>query len=190
MGPSPGRSEAFPKPHQPVVQSRSPCQTPQPCGFTRARCAQCVSPETPVPEPRGPVPYLVPGGCISLCCSRCPVSRARHPAAVWRKQAATSQHHIRRLRSLCPSCPTTQRFPRGKCRSATARALSIHRFPTKDVQIKQEKRAIFFKLQADAFIQASSLLCLIISKRRKLKWMLAVLQQNKSLHIALTSQEQ
>lgn len=54
MGPSPGMSEAFPKPHQLVVQSRSPCQTPQLCGFAGARCAQRVSPKTPVPKPRGP----------------------------------------------------------------------------------------------------------------------------------------
>lgn len=144
MGPSPRMSEDFPKPHQLVVQSRSPCQTPQPCGFTGACCAQRVSPETLVPERRGPAPYLVPGGCISLCCSRCPASRARRLAAVWRKQAAASQHHTPWFQSLCPSCLTTQHFPRGKCCSAAARASSIHHFPTKDVRIKQEKGGISF----------------------------------------------
>ena len=113
VGLSPGMSEAFPKPRQLVVQSRSHHQISQPCSFAEASCAQRVSPETPLPEPRGRGPYLVLGGCISLCCSRCPACRARRPAAVWRKQAAASQHHTLRFRSLCPSCFTRQHFSRG-----------------------------------------------------------------------------
>lgn len=59
--------------------------TPQPGSFSG-----CVSPETPRPVPRGRVPYLVPDGCISLCCSRCPACTARHLAAVWRKKPPLS----------------------------------------------------------------------------------------------------
>ena len=144
VGLSPGMSEAFPKPRQLVVQSRSHHQISQPCSFAEASCAQRVSPETPLPEPRGRGPYLVLGGCVSLCCSRCPACRARRPAAVWRKQAAASQHHTLRFRSLCPSCFTRQHFSRGKCCLAAARASATRRFPTKVVQIKQKKGGISF----------------------------------------------
>lgn len=116
--------------------------TRQPCSFAKARCAQHISPEAPVPEPWSPVPYLVPAGCISLCCSRCPACRTRRPAAVWRKQVTTSQHPTLRFWSLCPSCLTRQCLPRGKHCLAAARTLSIHRFPTRDVQIKHEKEGI------------------------------------------------
>lgn len=134
VGPSPGMSEAFPKPHQLVPLPDTPAT--RLCRGTL--CLACLTKNTGA-KASGPVPYLVPDGCISLCCSRCPACRARHPAAVWRKQAAASQHHTLRFWSLCPSCLTRQHFPWGKRCSAAARALSIHCFPTKDVQIKQEK---------------------------------------------------
>lgn len=90
--PPPGTSEAVPTPcgnPNQVPPTPHPSQVALP-----EHSVLGISPETPVPEPRGRMPYLVPGDCTSLCCSHCPACRARCPAAVGRKQAATSGSHL------------------------------------------------------------------------------------------------
>lgn len=56
----------------------------------------------------------------------------------------TSQHPTLRFWSLCTSCLSRQCLPWGKHCLAAARVVSIHRFPTRDLQIKEEKEGISF----------------------------------------------
>lgn len=145
--------------------------TAQPGSFS-----QCL------PRRAGPRPYLVPAGCISLCCSHCPVCTARHLAAVWRKQPPLS----------IPPCSFHPSVPPASTESIFLEGYTAQLQPEPCPYTASQprlcrqsrKKGVIYSLQANAFIYASSLLCLIVSKGRKLKWMLPVFQQNRSLHIA------